>query len=189
MTSEARFFVNVVVLGLGEILFVVSCLFAWIKGGAGERIGASVFCAAVLGTLAEEMITHQATPVLGELLLDTVAATAFLALAIRYNNLWLGTAMIVKGLQLALHATHLTDGDDPYLAGFNLYAASLNFLSDLTCLSLIAATLSAIKERRRRRARASQAASPAAATTRSDGGRAGSSGSAWRWSPRASRPG
>ena len=154
MTSEARLVVNMAVIGTGDVLVVVSCLFAWIKGGAGERIGAGVFSFAVLATLGTEMITHQATPVVGELLLDTVAATAFLALAIRYNNLWLGAAMIVKGLQLALHSTHLTDGDDPMLAGFNLYAACLNFLSDLTCLSLIAATIASIRARGRRRSMA-----------------------------------
>ena len=148
MTSEARLVVNWVVIGTGEFLIVVSCLFSWIKGSAAERLGAAVFGLAALGTLLAEMITHQATPVVGELLLDTTEAIAFLALAIRYNNLWVGGAMMLKGIQLAIHATHLTDGEDPMLLGFNLYAASLNLLSDLMALSLIAATFAAMRRRR-----------------------------------------
>ena len=159
---------NMAVIGTGELLIVVACLFSWIKGSIGERLGAAVFGLAALGTLAAEMITHQATPVVGELLLDTVEAIAFLALAIRYNNLWLGAAMMVKGIQLAIHATHLTDGEDPMFLGFNLYAASLNLLSDLMSLSLIAATIAAMRQRRQRRAVAAVASERVLTLTRGE---------------------
>ncbi len=151
MTSEARFLVNAIVVPLGILLPIGTCVFAWFKGGGAERYGAALFWLSGLGTLGFEMVTGQATPVLEELFLDMAVAIGFLALAIRYNNLWLGAAMMVKGLQLAVHSTHLTDGEDPYFAGFNLYAASLNLVSLLICLILLGGTFAAIRRRKRER--------------------------------------
>ncbi len=153
MTSEARFFVNAAVVPLCTLLPLAACIFAWFKGGPPERYGSSLFTASVLGTMLAELITGQGTPVLQELFLDFGVAVGFLALAIRYNNLWLGAAMMVKGLQLAVHATHLTDAEDPMFLGFNLYAAILNLISLVICLILIGGTISAIRVRSKRRAR------------------------------------
>ncbi len=150
-TSEARFLINAIVVPLGIALPIGTCVFAWFKGGGAERYGAALFWISGLGTLGFEMVTGQATPVLEELFLDMAVAIGFLALSIRYNNLWLGAAMMVKGLQLAVHSTHLTDGEDPYLAGFNLYAASLNLISLLICGILIGGTVSSIRRRMRER--------------------------------------
>ncbi len=152
MTSEARFLINAVVVPLGILLPVATTLFAWFKGGPAERYGASVFCTSVLGTVSFELLTGQSTPVMEELFLDTGVAIGFLALSILFNNMWLGGAMIIKGLQLAVHATHLTDGEDPTFLGFNLYAASLNLISLLICLILIGGTVSSIRRRARIRA-------------------------------------
>jgi hypothetical protein len=160
MTSEARFVINIAVAIIGVGLFVSSCLLAWIKGGKAERWGASLYVFSALGTLGFEMVTGQATPVLEELLLDTAVAVGFLVLAIRYNNLWLGAAMMVKGLQLAVHATHLTDGEDPMFLGFNLYAASLNLISLVICLILGGGTLASMRQRAKRRAAEAQAKTP-----------------------------
>lgn len=153
MTSEARFLINTFVVGLGFVLPVATCVFAWFKGGGAERYAAALFWLSGLGTVSFQMITHQATPVIAEMLLDTGVAIGFLGLAIRYNNLWLGAAMMVKGLQLAVHATHLTDGEDPIFLGFNLYAASLNLISLLICLILSGATFASIGRRAKDRAR------------------------------------
>ncbi len=151
MSSEARFLINTIVVGIGILLPVASCIFAWVKGGKAERHGASLFFAAGMGTLTFEMLTHQATPVIAELTLDSTVAIGFLVLAIRYNNLWVGAAMMIKGLQLAVHATHLTDDADPMFAGFNLYAASLNLISLVLCLILIGGTFASIRRRCRDR--------------------------------------
>lgn len=147
MSSEARFLVNAIVVGIGILLPIATCIFAWFKGGKAERFGATIFFAAGMGTLTFEMLTHQSTPVVAELLLDSAEAVGFLVLAIRYNNLWVGAAMMLKGLQLAVHATHLTDEADPMFAGFNLYAASLNLISLLLCIVLLGGTVASIRRR------------------------------------------
>ena len=163
MTSEARFILNIAVVG-GDIVFVVgSCLLALWKGSGAERWGAALFAASVLGTLAFEMITGQNTPVTAEMFLDTAVAVGFLVLAIRYNNLWLGAAMMVKGIQLAVHATRLTDGEDTKLGGINIYALSLDLIAMVICSILAAGTLATIRRRKRQRqaqAAADQARKP-----------------------------
>jgi hypothetical protein len=156
MTSEARLIINTIVVGMGEPLFIATCLFGWIKGGPPERFGAALYALSGLGTLGIEILTHQATPVLYEMFLDSAVAVGFLALAIRYNNLWLGAVMMVKGVQLAVHATHLTNGEDATFLGFNLYAASLNLISIVICFILAGGTFASIRQRVKRRAEAAR---------------------------------
>jgi hypothetical protein len=86
------------------------------------------------------------------LFLDAPVAVVFLVLAIRYNSLWLGAAMMFKGVQLSLHATHLTDEADSKIAGANVYSLELCFVSLLISAALIGGTFAAIRERRARRA-------------------------------------
>ena len=161
MTSEARLFINAVVVPVCTLTPLAVCLFAWFKGGPAERLGSSLFSASVLGTTLAELVTGQGTPVMYELFLDTGVAIGFLALSIRYNNLWLGAAMIVKGVQLAIHATHLTDGDDPYFLGFNLYAAGLNLISLLISFIMLGGAIATICQRVRRRSEAHEVVLPA----------------------------
>ncbi len=163
MTSEARFILNAIVVGIGELLPVATCLFAWFKGGWAERLGAGLYGLSVLGTAGVEIVTGQATPVTAELFFDTAVAVGFLVLAIRFNNLWLGAVMMVKGVQLAVHATRLTDGEDAVAAGVNLYAASLNLISLVICLILAGGTLATMRKRAKQRA-ADPAKAPLSAT-------------------------
>jgi hypothetical protein len=158
MTSEARFLVNLFaeVAIWGGIVGV--CVFAWLKGRPAERYGSAVFTASSVGAFAFELLTGQDIPLAPEMFMDTGVAAAFLLLAIRYNNLWLGAAMIVKGLQLALHATHLTDMDDQVVAGFNLYTASLNLIAIVILFIFLTATITSIRLRSRARREASVAA-------------------------------
>jgi hypothetical protein len=147
MNSEARFVINTIVIGLGALLPAGACLFAWIKGGPAERYGSTLFGGAIVFTIVCQMITGQSTPVTLELFLDTAVAVGFLALAIRYNNLWLGAAMMIKGMQLAVHATRLTDGEDAIVGGVDLYAASLNLIALLICLILAGGTAATMRRR------------------------------------------
>lgn len=148
MHSEARLYINTAVIALlvGALLFV--CIFAWLKGRRAEQLGATIYFVSALVTYAFDFMTGGPPPIVVELAFDTLVAIGFLMLAISYNNLWLGAAMIIKGMQLAVHATHLTDIDDPYLAGFNLYAASLNLISLLILLTILGGTLASIRSRR-----------------------------------------
>ena len=159
MTSEARFIINTAVIALGALLPAGTCLFAWIKGGPAERYGCTLFGGAIVFTIVTQMLTGQSTPVIGELFLDTAVAVGFLALAICYNNLWLGAAMMVKGLQLAVHATRLTDGEDAVAGGVDLYAASLNLIALLICLILLGGTVATMRRRARQRRAAAAASS------------------------------
>lgn len=144
MHSEARLFLNIAVTAIFVGTLLLVCVLTWLKGRSAERIGTALFCVSVFVTYAFEIVTGAPPPIVIELAFDTLVALGFLLLAIGYNNLWLGAAMIIKGMQLAVHATHLTDVNDPYFAGFNLYAASLNLISLLILLTILGGTLATI---------------------------------------------
>jgi hypothetical protein len=163
MHSEARLFVNAVVIALGVGVLVSVCVLSWIKGRRAERFGAALYGGSVIVTFLFEIATGGPPPIAVELGFDTLVAIGFLMLAIGYNNLWLGAAMIIKGVQLAVHATHLTDVNDPYFAGFNLYAASLNLISLLILLTILGGTVASIRSRRTDAARQNVAVSDGAA--------------------------
>ncbi len=161
MHMGARFLINAalfLVLGGGMIGV---CAFALVKGRPAERYGAAMYGLAVLLSFAIEGVTGEAIPVLPLLLLDGLVAVGFLFLSIRYNNLWLGAAMMIKGVQLAVHATHLTDVDDPYFAGLNMYGAALDLVSLMILLTILGATLATVAERRKAKASAAAAAGQA----------------------------
>ncbi len=138
-------------VALSGLLPAAASLFAWLKGAQAEKFGSTIYAASVLGTTFIEMITGQATPVGEELFLDTAVAVGFLALAIRYNSLWLGAAMMAKGLQLAIHATRLTDGEDSFSGGVNLYALGLNVIALLIVGILVSGTIVTMTRRNRAR--------------------------------------
>lgn len=77
---------------------------AWWRGGAAEQIAAS---AVLGGALAVELI-HAVLPrpvQAGALLLvEGALALTFLLTSMRYVRPWLGVAMVLEGLQFALHA-------------------------------------------------------------------------------------
>ena len=160
MTSEARLVANILTVGVTDVAVIVACVFAFIKGRPAERYGAVLYFASSAGTFIIELVIGQDIPVIPVLLLDTAVAVGFLLLAIRYNNPWLGAAMMVKGLQLALHATHLTDFADANLGGANLYYLSLDAVSLIISVIIFGATLSGIRARRRAVARSETAADP-----------------------------
>ena len=166
MTREA---LNLIWLGIlalyaGGLLSVVG--FAMLKGRPSERYGAVVYLASVLISTLLNSVFLGAQAVVLEMVCDSCAAVGFLALALRYNSLWLGAAMMVKGVQLALHATHLTDGQDLVIAGTNVYALGLTFISFAILGIIFGGTLASVRERRRapaetRSARGSASGRPA----------------------------
>ena len=98
-----------------------------------------------------------------EMVCDSCAAAGFLVLALRYNSVWLGAAMMVKGAQLALHATHLTDHEDPHVAGANLYALGLTVISFAILGIILAGTIASVGARRRAASTPAGAAAPGSA--------------------------
>ncbi len=133
-------------------LLVVVCLFAVLRGGPAERLGAIfVFTVPVLSSVGDLLLPEPAFLV-GRLICDGALALAFLALAFRYTSLWLGGAMILQAVQFSLQAyyfvTHRAH-DATYVVINNV-----DFFGILACLT--AGTL--VASRRRRRALALSAA-------------------------------
>jgi hypothetical protein len=88
---------------IGLLAFsVASCVFAFVKGGGAERIGAGViFANMVIMLVASDYFLKN--PVLG-LSLDALTAIVLLGLAVRYASFWLGCVMLLYALQFTLHA-------------------------------------------------------------------------------------
>ncbi|HEX8232874.1 MAG TPA: hypothetical protein VF559_05975 [Caulobacteraceae bacterium] len=137
---------------VGLALLGATALFAWTKGGAAERGGTLVYAVAWLGVLIYELVTGDSFPVVPILMLDAGVALAFLALAIRYNSLWLGGAMILQGLGLGLHAAYLTDLDNPEIFLFYTYALGINLVSfGILVLLIVGTAITMVDLRRHRR--------------------------------------
>lgn len=92
---------------IGWLVLLGTCLYAWLKGAAPERLGAAFLLLATVAARAIDMglplDARQAPTLVGEGLL----ALGFLVLAIRYASLWLGGAMILQGMQFSLHAFYI----------------------------------------------------------------------------------
>lgn len=136
-----------IVIGLAVLLG--TCGFAWWKGGPAERGGVAVYVGSWMVVTFYEVALGQSFPVLPILLLDALIALSFLALALRYNSLWLGAAMILQGLSLGLHATHLTEIEDARIFGLNAYALSINVISVAILGVFISGAMTTMRQRRR----------------------------------------
>ena len=151
MTSEALSVLNMVVPLLGLTILGSVVGFAWFKGDMGERLGAIVYAGAWMIALGAEWYTGESLPVVPILILDTLIATAFLLLAIRYNNLWLGAAMMLQGIQLGMHAISFTSAPDIHVLGFNVFALTLNLISLFILVTIAGGVAATAKQRRRSR--------------------------------------
>lgn len=141
MNSEARLILNVGFVLLVDGTLLAACALAWWKGGASERIAAGLYLFSALCSAALGVVLGAKAIVVPELFLDVLVAVGFLVLAVRYNNLWLGSAMMLKGVQLGLHATHLTEMSDIHIAHYNVYVLSLDAVSVLISLTLLSGVI------------------------------------------------
>lgn len=162
MSSEARFFINVVGFALVDGLLILSCALAWLKGGAAERWGATLYFGSAVISVAIAFVTHNSYAEAPMLVFEGLVAIGFLALAIRYNSLWLGAAMMLKGAQLALHASHLTEGTDARIGQVKFYPLALDAISISISLTLLYGVIAGVRARSRAQTRGATA-SPAAA--------------------------
>jgi hypothetical protein len=151
MTPEAHFLVNAAQFAMLLAALIGVTIFAWMKGEAAEKFGAAIYACSSFASFGLGAVLKQALMPTPEFFLDALVAFGFLVLAIRYNSMWLGAAMLLKGLQLALHAIHLTDTDDPHVAGLNVYGLGLNFLSLMMMACIFGGTLASMQIRRRSR--------------------------------------
>src|SRR5688572_16292250 len=88
----------------GWILLIITSVLALKMGGPAERIGMLLMIAvAVIGGVIEATLSGSVRGV-AHLVNDAVLAIGFLAVALRYGNLWLGGAMLLQAVQFSLHA-------------------------------------------------------------------------------------
>lgn len=88
------------------VLAVAGVAFALWKGGPAERFGACVVAAGLaVGVLVAE--TLETYPDWLRLMMDGVAALAFLWIALRRAAAWMGVIMLLYAVQFGLHAYYL----------------------------------------------------------------------------------
>ncbi len=147
---------------IGLLALIAIVLFAWIKGGSGERVGATAVAVAWIGSLAVQPLMPAEARPLVLLGFDFALATALLAAALLYPSFWLGATMMLQAFVLAVHAFHLEDGVRE--EGLRLaYIAVLNAVSYSVLLALTASTLAGWLKRRKTIREAAPATPPAGA--------------------------
>jgi hypothetical protein len=115
---------------------VLTCLFAWFRGAAAERWGATWVLAMYVASDIAIGLTYPHVPQMILFSLDFLLAAGLLILAIRYSSLWLGTAMLLQSIALCAHAFRL--------AGEGLRALQWmilnNVISELMLVCIVIAT-------------------------------------------------
>jgi hypothetical protein len=123
---------------------LLTCAFAFWKGGAAERMAAAVIVAnLVVGFLSWTLFESQVV----DLGIDGVTALALLAIVLRFASPWLGAAMLVYAIQFGLDAYYLVL--ERPSASDKLHVAINNADSLAISLCLAAGTIFAWRRRRR----------------------------------------
>jgi len=86
---------------LTDLCAVLTCLFAFAKGGRAERVGAAIILGNTLAYILNETQFHN---LIANLVIDAVTAMAFLGVALRYASFWQGAVMLLYAMQFSLHA-------------------------------------------------------------------------------------
>jgi hypothetical protein len=136
---------------LGLIGLFATCLFAWMKGGAPERMGTLLSVVAWLGADLARGLSHALTPTTILFASDVLVSLGFLFISVRYSSLWLGLAMLFQSFAFATHAVQLGDTDAPRWHGMIIYLLLNNVLSYLVLLTLAGGTVATVVKRARDR--------------------------------------
>jgi len=128
-----------------------SCIFAWTKGGAPERLGTFMMFASWIGTDLARAFVGQLMPTALMFGSDALLSVGFLFISVRYSSLWLGLAMLFESLCFALHAVQLDDADAPRWHGMIVYLLLNNILNYLVLATLTGGTCATIRARLRAR--------------------------------------
>lgn len=142
MHSDDFFWINAVGM-TGETLAACAvCLVGWLKGGSAARAASLAFGIGWIGwsvvSLAAPNLNDQLFPAL---LWDIWVALAFLYLAIRYNSLWIGAAMIAQGFQLGFRALDVILPEARHSIVHLSLVVAINALNLAMMAMLIGATL------------------------------------------------
>jgi hypothetical protein len=127
---------------IGLLVLALVCVLVFAKGGTAERIAAVLVAASWVGLLVWQAVSRQRVPEIALLVSDFVVATGFLALAVRYASLWLGTGMLFQGAAFAMHLFHLTDPTaGPYTSATWIYVLAVNLLSYAVLVTIAGAAV------------------------------------------------
>lgn len=94
---------------VGLLMLLSVWLFAWMKGGPPERWGATLTAATWIGSIAMQALVPADSREMALLVFDFLLAVGLLFIAIAYSSRWLGLAMLLQAVVLALHADAVAD--------------------------------------------------------------------------------
>ncbi len=135
---------NVVYAIVGAVFMVAMALFAFLKGGTREKMGAGVYLAAWFSTLiAQENVGFQGLPI-GMFIIDAVTLLALVAIAWRAPQSWPTWA---AGLQLIAVTGHLTILANAQVPISSIYTA-MNLIGYLIILCIAVGTFWTWQERK-----------------------------------------
>jgi len=122
---------------------LLTCVFALVKGGKAERLGAGVILANLVLMFGLQAILPPSTMSVVQLGLDAVTAVALLGLAVLYASFWLGAVMMLYAVQFALHAYYFVSERPVDL--FHARVNNLDFFA--ICIALALGTFFAARKR------------------------------------------
>lgn len=135
---------NIVYAIIGAVFMVGMALFAFLKGGRPERLGAGAYLFAWFGTIVmQENSGFRGVP-LGMFLIDLLLLGVFVAIAWRHRQSW---PVWVSGLQLIVVMAHIMALSGQPVSISSLYTI-MNFTGYLIIACIIAGTFYAWQERR-----------------------------------------
>ena len=127
---------NSLLVQFGLLSLVATIGFAWAKGDAADRAGATAVAVSWIATVATMALAPEPSHATILLIFDVVLATALLGIAIGYSSLWLGVAMLIQAALLALHAQHF--GEAPVTG--RTFVIICNAASFAQLFAIVAAT-------------------------------------------------
>ncbi len=135
---------NIVYAIIGAIFMVGMALFAFLKGGRSERIGAGAYLFAWFATIVmQEGSGFRGVP-LGLFLIDVALLCIFAAIAWRHRQSW---PIWASGLQLIVVMAHIMALTGQAVSASSLYTI-MNLTGYLIIACIIIGTLYAWQERR-----------------------------------------
>ena len=122
-----------IVIGLISLTLGIA-LFALLKGGPAERLGAAMVGANLLLSVFVGSFLPPSVETLFRLTLDGLTAIGLLVIAVRYASFWLGGAMLLYAAQFSLHAFYMVMSRSVDL--LHMRINNLNFLGISVCLAV-----------------------------------------------------
>ena len=127
-----------------------ACIFAAWKGGPSERLGAAVIGCTWLLSLITYPLLIMASGRSGYFMapyfafgIDALGAVGLLVVALRYSKLWIGLAVLIQALALAIHAGYLMSDGPTSGVGAVVYISRVNLLGAALILVLFGGTVAA----------------------------------------------